>query len=161
MLFHSPKELCLTDHQKRGRALCLDYGDERIGVAISDIDWKMAFPLKVLKSRGVFDQLFQIISDNSVSLVVIGLPVSLSGGKSGKQLAKVEKFTEKFLELIESRNLDLDVLHSDERLSTVAAKRTLDLAEVSREQYKKNIDKIAASFILQGILDFLSYNSQY
>ena len=158
MLFRDIKELCFSDYKSRGKALCLDYGDRRVGLAISDLDWKMAFPLKVLKSHGVFDPLFEIISDRSVSLLVIGLPLSLDGGKSGKQLSKVEKFTEKLLSLIENRDLNIDVLYWDERLSTVAAKRTFDSLNLPLSRYNKNIDKMAASFILQGVLDYFNYN---
>ncbi|MDR3030786.1 MAG: Holliday junction resolvase RuvX [Holosporales bacterium] len=159
MLISSIKELCCDKYIGSKRALCIDYGNKRIGLAISDIDWLIASPLKVLKSCGVFAELFKIIKENSIGLIVIGMPKALNGGIDGKQLEKVKKFADKLIELSEENSLNIDVLYWDERLSTNAADRILRELDIKRNKYKQNIDKIAASFILQGVLDYVCYKS--
>lgn len=155
MLIPDIKELNACDLIGKQRALCIDYGNKRVGIAISDISWKIASPFKVLESHGVFFNLFKIIEEYSVGLVVIGAPLSLNGGESGAQHEKVKKFTEKLISLIEEKNLKIDVIFWDERLSSVAANRFLSESEMTFSSKRKNIDKVAASFILQGLLDYL------
>ncbi|MDR3224427.1 MAG: Holliday junction resolvase RuvX [Holosporales bacterium] len=133
--------------------ICLDYGDKRIGVAVSDIDWQIASPLVVLQSHGCFNGIFEIINEYCVLVVVVGLPISLGGKERGAQLEKVKKFIEKLNELIEKKNIDVVIYSVDERFSTVAANRILENSGLSRTAKKRHVDKVAASFILQGVLD--------
>ncbi len=140
------KELCCP---KNSRALGIDYGDSRIGISVSDTTFTIASPLTVCNSHNVFGPLLQIIDDYKISVVVIGIPLSLSGGSEGKQLEKVQKFAHKLLTL---RN-DLQILLWDERLSTHAAMRYINEAGFSKQKQKCVKDKVAASFILQGWLD--------
>ncbi|MDR0744410.1 MAG: Holliday junction resolvase RuvX [Holosporales bacterium] len=156
MLILDEKVLCY-DKYVGSRALCIDYGDKRIGIAISDITWQISSPFKVLESSGVFHNLFKIIQDNSVGLIVVGLPKALNGGSAGKQREKVEKFTNKLISLIAKNKIDLDVIYWDERLSTVAAQKIVKQLEL---HHNKNIDKLAASFILQGFLDCKNYQDK-
>ncbi|MDR1391290.1 MAG: Holliday junction resolvase RuvX [Holosporales bacterium] len=155
----NPKELCYREYIGKFRVLCLDYGDERIGIALSDLNWIIASPIKVLKSHGVYPGIFQLIAEHSVGIIVVGAPKSLSGGSFGKQFIKVGKFTEKLDELISEKNIDVCIVYWDERLSTVAANRFLSESELSPLKKKKSIDKVAASFILQGFLDYMNFNS--
>ena len=157
MIVSDPKELCYIDYIGKCRVLCLDYGDKRVGVAISDINWRIASPLKVLESHGVYSDLFKLISEYSIGIVVVGAPKALNGGDSGKQFEKVKKFVEKLDELSNSKSLDIKIIYWDERLSSVAANRFLNESEMSISRKKKNIDKVAASFILQGFLDYIEY----
>ena len=150
MILNDPNELCYESLRGKCRVLCLDYGDKRIGLAISDINWMIASPLKVLESHGVVKDLLKVANENNAGVVVVGAPKALNGGDSGKQLEKVKKFVEKLNELLPEKI----ILFWDERLSSVAATRFLDEAKISLSQKKKNIDKVAASFILQGVLDF-------
>ena len=156
MIIQEKNELFRSDYIGKRRALCLDYGDKRIGVAVSDIGWDIASPLIVLESNGVFQKLSKILNDYSIGIIIVGAPHSLSGANSGKQYEKVKKFTEK-LEKIEN---NIDILYWDERLSSVAATRILVEAEMTHSNKKKNIDKIAASFILQGFLDYMRYKDK-
>ena len=149
MILNDPKELCCSELKGKCRVLCLDYGDKRIGLAISDINWMIASPLKVLESHGVVKDLLKVANENNAGVVVVGAPKALNGGDSGKQLEKVKKFVEKLNELLPEKI----ILFWDERLSSVAATRFLDEAEMSLTKRKKTIDKVAASFILQGMLD--------
>ena len=94
-------ELCLNDLKGKYRALCIDYGDKRVGVAISDINWKIASPLVILESHGVYNRLLEIINEQKVGVIVIGAPLALNGGTSGNQLEKVKKFVENLEKKIE------------------------------------------------------------
>lgn len=129
------------------RILGLDYGDKRIGVAISDETHLLSFPLAVLASHRVFDELFRIVDKNNVGLTVVGLPLSIDGGET-QQLVKVRKFVDKLLSL-----RDIDITFFDERLSTVESMQHVNEARLSRTKQKKIRDKVAASIILQSFLD--------
>ncbi len=134
-------------NKKFGRILCLDYGDKRIGVAVSDFTLSIASPLTVIESHAPFASLAKIIEDYSVFKVVIGIPVTLSGENNGKQLSKVKKFAEKLSNII-----NVEVEFWDERFSTNAAMRYINEAELSIKKQNKIKDKVAASFILSGYL---------
>ncbi|MDR0695224.1 MAG: Holliday junction resolvase RuvX [Holosporales bacterium] len=137
------------------RALCIDYGDTRIGLAISDLEWKIASPLKVIKSRGVFQELFDIIVTHSVGIVIVGVPVSLGGDRAGMQYEKVQKFVNKLNELAKRGGINISSVFWDERFSTVAASRFLEESVLSRQKRNQHIDKVAASFILHGFLEYI------
>lgn len=139
------RTLCIP---RGSRVLGIDYGDKRVGIAVSDTTLSIASPFVILESHDVFEKLFKIIDEYCISLVVIGNPISLSGQDSGKQLKKVMKFTEKLLSI-----RDMNVYMWDERLSTHAAMRYILQAGLSRGKQKRIKDKVAASFILQGALD--------
>lgn len=144
-LIKNPQELCFP---KGSRALGIDYGDKRVGIAVSDTTLSISSSLTVLPSHNLFAKLFQIIDKYNVFLIVIGLPLTLSGNVGGKQLEKVQKFVDKLLSL-----RDINALLWDERMSTHAAMRYVYQAELSKNKQKQIKDKIAASFILQGVLD--------
>lgn len=144
------KELCASDIKGKGRALCIDYGDRRVGIAISDINWLISSPLTVLNSHGVYGELISIIDEYEVCLIVVGTPLPLNGDASGKQLYKVKKFISKLNDIMPN----MPIITWDERQSTNGAQRVLERADISRKRFKDKIDKVAASFILEG---FLSY----
>ena len=144
------KELCISDIKGKGRALCIDYGDKRVGIAITDINWIIASPLTVLDSHGIYQNLVKIIEEYKVKVIIVGLPKALNGGAIGKQLDKVKRFVTKLNVLCTGAY----ILLWDERQSTNGAIRILDRGDVTRSQYKTKIDKIAASFILEGFLNY-------
>lgn len=154
MIIDNPKELCYSEYISNGRVLCFDYGDKRIGLAISDINWLIASPLKTLSSHGIFNYVFDIFKEYDINTVLIGAPRTLSGISAGKQFEKVKKFVLKLEELIGEYKFNLNIIYWDERFSSVAVNRYFDEAEMSVSKRKNNIDKVAASFILQGFLDF-------
>ncbi len=142
-------ELCLNDLKGKYRALCIDYGDKRVGVAISDINWKIASPLVILESHGVYNRLLEIINEQKVGVIVIGAPLALNGGTSGNQLEKVKKFVENL-----EKKIEKPIIMWDERLSTHGANRLLTNACITKSKRKNYIDKVAASFILEGFLHY-------
>lgn len=128
----------------------LDIGEKRIGVALSDPLGIMASALTVIERRTeeeAVDEVIELAHRNEVERIVIGLPRSLDGSM-GRQAQAVQGF----VELLKS-STGLPVITWDERLSTVAAERTLLEAGTKRDKRKKHRDAVAAAFILQGYLD--------
>lgn len=132
------------------KILGLDYGDRRIGVALSDAFGWTAQGLEVIERRregNEIERITELVKKNEVSEIVVGLPKNMNGTVGPRGEICIE-FAEKLRE-----TLDLPVHLWDERLSTVSAERTLVEADVSRKKRKKVVDKMAASLILQNYLD--------
>lgn len=132
------------------RILGLDIGEKRIGVAVSDELGLTAQGLNTLAFKDFRDALLKIVSlcnDYAVEEIVIGMPYNMNGTE-GNQVHKVRGIAD---QINESTNVP--IREWDERLSTVAAERTLLEADISRAKRRKAIDKLAAVFILQGYLD--------
>jgi len=135
------------------RILGLDIGEKRIGVAMSDELCFTANSLEVIerKNNGEdINKIGDIVAKYNVTKIVVGLPKNMDGslGPSGLE---VKKYADKL-----QKTLGVEVDFWDERLTTVAAERTLLEADLSRKKRKKVIDKMAAAFILQNYLDYIS-----
>ncbi len=135
-----------------GRVLALDYGERRIGVALSDPTYTIASPLTTLKrrpgKRPPWPEITRLIEEQEVEEVVIGLPLDLSG-EEGEWAAEVRVFGEQL-----ARRTGLPVHWIDERLTSVQADRTvrgLGLKRSQREE-KERVDAAAAAIILQNFL---------
>lgn len=132
-----------------GKILCLDFGDVRIGIAISDITNTIAQSLCYIKRIG-YKKDIKAISDiyysYNCSKIILGLPMLMSGVE-GLQAEKTRAFGN---ELIKA---GFDIEYQDERLSSVFADNLLIEADISRKNRKQYVDKIAASIILQTWLD--------
>jgi putative Holliday junction resolvase len=137
-----------------GRILGLDPGERRIGVALSDPTGIIAQPHEVI-DRKVTDPVKAVqdlVREYEIVTVVIGLPVSLSGGEGpAAQAART------FGETMRSA-LDVDVLFQDERFTTVTAEEALIEGGVRREKRRDVRDKVAAAVMLQAFLDSRHYN---
>ena len=128
----------------------LDVGDKTIGVAVSDLMGLTAQGVKTVKRVGKkkdIEALKEIIKERQVNKIVSGLPKNMNGtlGPQGEKVIK-------FCELLEQET-GIKIEYWDERLSTVAAERTLIQGNVRRENRKGVIDMVAAVIILQGYLD--------
>lgn len=133
-----------------GRIMGLDVGDKTIGVAVSDLMGLTAQGITTVKRVGKkkdIEALKEIIKERQVNKIVSGLPKNMNGtlGPQGEKVIK-------FCELLEQET-GIKVEYWDERLSTVAAERTLIQGNVRRENRKSVIDMVAAVIILQGYLD--------
>ncbi|WP_058302143.1 Holliday junction resolvase RuvX [Gorillibacterium timonense] len=132
------------------RIMGLDYGDKTIGVAISDeLGWT-AQGVEVIRRKGLEDdreRLAQLIREYGMDEIVVGMPKNMNGTIGPRGEASRE-FADRLREWF-----GLPVQLWDERLTTVAAQRTLIEADVSRKKRKGVIDKMAAQLILQGFLD--------
>ena len=133
------------------RVLGLDLGERRIGVALSDGTGTIASPYEVIERRGdrAADHMAiaAAVADVEASLVVVGLPRSMSGrdGPAAKTVrAEVTEL---------AARLGVDVELWDERLSTVTANRALIEGRVRRRARRDSVDKVAAAVILQSWLD--------
>lgn len=135
------------------KILGLDVGSKTVGVAISDLMGWTAQGLDTLRINeeledfGI-DQLVAIIKEHNVGSVVIGLPKNMNNSIGFRGEASL-----RYKELLIESLPDIEIIMWDERLSTMAAERSLLEADVSRQKRKKVIDKMAAAFILQGYLD--------
>ena len=135
------------------RILGLDVGTKTIGVALSDaLGWTAQglTTLKINTHSGDYgiDQVVEIAKTNEVDTIVVGLPKNMNNsiGESGER-------SQYFVKLLALELTDVKITLWDERLSTVAAERSLLEADLSRKKRKAVIDKMAAVFILQGYLD--------
>lgn len=136
------------------RLLGLDLGTKTIGLALSDVMLTIATPLETIR-RTKFttdaEQLLAIAARHQVGGLVLGYPLNMDGSKGPRAQAS-ESFARNL-----QRLSDLPVALWDERLSTAAVTRTLLEADASRRRRAEVVDKMAASFILQGALDRLGY----
>ena len=136
-----------------GRTLAgLDLGDKTIGVAVSDRGFSFAHPRPVIMRRKFsLDAavLLALLEKENVGAVAIGLPINMDGSE-GPRAQKSRAFVRNMAQLS-----DLPFVFWDERLSTVAAERTLIEMDFSRAKRAAKIDSAAAAFILQGVLDRL------
>ncbi|MEL7212633.1 MAG: Holliday junction resolvase RuvX [Pseudomonadota bacterium] len=135
----------------RHRALVgLDLGDKTIGVAISDSLWSVATPLETIRRKkfGVdAATLLEIIAKRNVGGILLGLPRNMDGSE-GPRCQSTRAFARNL-----ERLTDLPIGFWDERLSTVAAEKALLEADTTRKRRAEVIDHVAASYILQGVLD--------
>ncbi len=132
----------------------IDPGGRRIGVALSDPTGLLASAHSIVRRTTLerdLEALAKIASENDVELVVVGLPLHLSGREGGE----AEKAREFALRVSEA--LDLPIEMVDERLSSVEAERQLQESRVRRGRWKERLDAIAAAVVLQGYLDSLRY----
>jgi putative Holliday junction resolvase len=129
----------------RGRRIAFDYGDVRIGVAISDPDAILATPLTVLQAQSphLISELTEIFSEYEPVSVFIGEPKHMSG-QSGDSVAKAKAFGDLLTE-----TFGISVTYVDERLSSVSAQKKLRDAGVDTRESKKIIDAMAAVGILE------------
>ena len=133
--------------------MALDLGTKNIGLAISDDGLKIATPLTTVRRTrfsGDAHRILKIAADYNVGGVVIGLPVNMNGSE-GPRCQSARQFGANL-----SKLTDLPICFWDERLSTRAMERHLIAQDVTRKRRAEVIDKMAAQFVLQGLLDFLS-----
>jgi len=135
-----------------GPLLGLDPGTKTLGLAISDRTRLIATPLKTIR-RTKFTpdaaELLDIYDRNDAAALIIGLPVNMDGS-AGPRVQSVKDFANNLMKI-----RDLPIFFWDERLSTMAVTRGMLDADMSRKKRAENVDKLAAGYILQGVLDRL------
>lgn len=132
------------------RVICLDVGDKRVGVAVSDPTGTVALPVKVLNRVSLetdLKSISELVSHYKAKTLVIGDPKHLSG-KSSNQSMIIDEFIAK----VEPR-LQIKVERWDERLTSVSAEKDLISLGVKRRSRRRVIDAAAATLILQSYLD--------
>ena len=132
-----------------GRALGIDFGTKRVGLALSDRSNMIASPYKTLNyvsEKDLITQLETIVTKNDIEILVLGLPINMKGEDTA-QTMKVRNFKEIL------STLRISIVYEDERLSSVSAINSLMLQNVKTGHNKPEIDKTAAAIILQQYLD--------
>lgn len=135
-----------------GPLLGLDPGTKTLGLAISDRTRLIATPLTTIRRKKFTPdatQLLQYYQDNDASALIVGLPLNMDGS-AGPRVQSVRDFCTNLLRLS-----DIPVFLWDERLSTAAVTRDMISADMSRTKRAQHVDQLAASYILQGVLDRL------
>lgn len=132
------------------RALGIDLGTKRIGVALSDRSGSIASPHSVIgrtSKRRDWGEILRIVTEEEVETIVVGLPLTLSGHEgpaaesARREAAEIGTVT------------GVPVILFDERLTTVAADRVLKEAEIRASDRRRHVDKVAAAIMLQSWLD--------
>ena len=132
------------------RIMGLDYGDVRIGIAVSDLMGMIAQSVGVISGRDEDKRLLELdsyINEYKPSEIVLGYPLNMNGTK-GERAEKSEEF-----KVVLEERYGVKVVLWDERLSSMAAHRTLEEAGISGKKRTGKVDPLAAAFILQGYLD--------
>ena len=135
------------------RIIGLDYGDKTIGVAVSDPFGWTAQGLEIIRRdnpneyKKSLKRLEEIIKQYEVEKIILGYPKNMDNSE-GLQCEKTKEFKKRL-----EKRFNIPIILYDERMSTVAAQRTLIEANLSRAKRKEVIDKMAAVHILQGFLD--------
>lgn len=142
----------LTALPASGKIMGLDLGTKTIGVAISDGLRMAATPVETIK-RAKFtadaERLLELIAKNNVTGIVVGMPLNMDGTE-GPRAQSARAFVRNF-----SQRTQLPIVFWDERMSTMAVTRTMLEADLSRAKRAEVVDKLAASYILQGALERL------
>lgn len=133
------------------RILGIDYGDSRIGIAVSDPMGWTAQGLETIKSKDslkkALERIREIILQYEIKDIVIGYPLNMNG-TAGPRTERTEAFIKKLQQLG-----DFNIIKWDERLTTVSAHRAMNELGIKASNKKNIVDTMSAVFILQGYLD--------
>ena len=135
------------------RLIGLDLGSKRIGVSICDEKQLIATPFKTINrtsNNELVNELKIIIVENNIKGIIIGNPLNMDGS-SGRSAQSVKDISNNI-----KKNIDVPIFLWDERLSTVGAFNLSSQLDVNITKREKKIDENAATFILQGAIDFLN-----
>ena len=128
-------------------------GTKKVGISISDENRKIATPLKTIDFKNIEylgNEIQKIVKDSGIDAIIFGNPLNMDGTKGSATQSIKDK-----IKLL-SDKIDLPMFLWDERLSTVGAFNLSSQLDINVSKRVKNIDKNAATFILQGVLDYLN-----
>ena len=137
----------------KSRLIGLDLGSKRIGVSICDEKQLIATPFKTINrttAKKLINELKIIIEENNIKGIIIGNPLNMDGSSSRSTQSVND--TSDYIE----KSIDLPICLWDERLSTVGAFNLSSQLDINVSKREKKIDENAATFILQGAIDFLN-----
>lgn len=138
--------------ETKGPLLGIDPGSKTFGIAVSDLTRLIASPIETIKRKKFTkdaEKIFDHYDQKQCVAIVIGYPVNMDGSE-GPRTQSVKDFATNLLGV-----RDIPVFFWDERLTTVAVTRTMLTADTSRAKRAENVDKLAATYLLQGLLDRL------
>ena len=153
MICETPEEFVAALHAY-GALMGLDLGDKTIGLAVSDTFRSSASPLETIRRKKFTPDataMLAVATERNIAGLVLGLPRNMDGTE-GARCQSTRAFARSL-----TRMTDLPITYWDERLSTVAAEKALLEADTTRKRRAEVIDHVAASYILQGLLDRLGH----
>ena len=134
------------------RKLGIDYGDSRVGLAITDELGITAQGLETIHHKGndkiVLKKLEEILNKYDIDTIVIGLPINMNGTKSDRV-----EITEKFIHKLKCKFNKIKIEEIDERLTTVAAHKTMNYLNINKMKKKNIVDTISAVYILETYMN--------
>ncbi len=133
----------------------MDYGDKRIGVAVSDEEKKFSFSRGILSNdSGLSGNLLSLIRSENIEKIILGYPLNLRSEKT-ELTEKVEKFKDKLEKLLQSNSIEADFEYFDERFTSKLARENILSSGLkkSKRQDKGLIDSVSAQIILQDYMD--------
>lgn len=134
--------------EKNTRILSIDYGDSRVGLAVSDLLGITAQGLETVNHNGndkkLLARLDEIINYYSIDTIVVGMPINMNGTSS----ERVEK-TQKFIHKLKCKYNKIKIETIDERLTTVEAHKTMNFLDINKKKKKQIVDTLAAVYILE------------
>lgn len=140
------------------RKLGIDYGDARVGLAITDELDITVQGLETIHHKGndkiVLKRLEEILNKYKIDTIVIGLPINMNGTKS----ERVE-ITEKFIHKLKCKFNTVKIVEVDERLTTVAAHRTMNYLNINKNEKRNIVDTISAVYILETYMNKIKNNT--
>ena len=140
------------------RKLGIDYGDARVGLAITDELDITVQGLETIHHKGndkiVLKRLEEILNKYKIDTIVIGLPINMKGTKS----ERVE-ITEKFIHKLKCKFNTVKIVEVDERLTTVAAHRTMNYLNINKNEKRNIVDTISAVYILETYMNKIKNNT--
>ena len=137
----------------KSRLLGIDMGSKRIGVSICDENRKIATPYETIQFtnlNNLISRVKKIILENNIKGIIVGLPLNMDGTEGPSAQSVKDK-----IKLI-GKEIVIPIVLWDERLSTVGSFNISSQLDINVSKRVKNIDQNSATFILQGVLDFLS-----
>ena len=133
-----------------GKYLALDYGEKRLGLAISDVTRTIARPYRTLSAQSlkqIINELRKIIEQENIEKIIVGLPRTLKGTDS-RQTEVVREFVQEL-----QQRLTIPIVMEDERLTTIQAHATLHALGKKPSRHRDRVDQYAAVHLLQTVLD--------
>ncbi|MCK5604965.1 Holliday junction resolvase RuvX [Candidatus Pacearchaeota archaeon] len=137
----------------KGKYLAIDYGDRRVGLAVSDFDKQVAFPrdfLEYKSIKGLLNQIKSFCDEEQIVKVIIGLPIEMDG-TMGDRVIKTYEFADRLKKAIDP----ITVEYFDERLTTKQSIRKLQMQGVKAKDQKGQRDMVSAQIILEAYLKSL------
>ena len=136
------------------RILGIDYGDSRVGIAITDQLNITVQGLETIERKNsdkiVLKRLDEILEKYDIETIVVGMPLNMNGTKSERA-----EITEKFIHKLKCKYNKIKIESMDERLTTVEASKTMNLLEINKNKKKTIIDTISAEYILEAYINKL------
>ena len=133
------------------RILGIDYGDARTGLAITDALNITAQGIETINNNGndkvILRKIDELLEKYEIATIVVGYPLNMNGTKSERT-----EVTEKFIHKLKCKYNKLEIKQVDERLTTVAAHKTMNLLDVNKNKKKNIVDTISAVYILETYL---------